>query len=106
MLRYFIIGLSFLFFNCENKTHQVDENTNLKINEIQYIGTHNSYKKAIPEQLLEQIKQENLEMANSLDYCHPTIWKQLDAGLRLLRSCGCDLLWQRCCASRGAHGNH
>ena len=84
MLRCFIIGLSFLFFNCENKTHQVDENTNLKINEIQYIGTHNSYKKAIPEELLEQIKQENLEMANSLDYSHPTIWKQLDAGLRLL----------------------
>tara|TARA_R110000737_G_scaffold351973_1_gene395981 strand:- start:6409 stop:7836 length:1428 start_codon:yes stop_codon:yes gene_type:complete len=84
MLRCFIIGLSFLFFNCENKTHQVDENTNLKINEIQYIGTHNSYKKAIPEELLEQIKQENLEMANSLDYSHPTIWMQLDAGLRLL----------------------
>jgi len=82
--RCFIIFLSIIFVNCENKKYQESEIKALKINQIQFIGSHNSYKRAIPEVLLKQIKKDSPELAESLDYSHPDIWTQLDAGLRLL----------------------
>ncbi|WP_339924395.1 Ca2+-dependent phosphoinositide-specific phospholipase C [uncultured Cyclobacterium sp.] len=83
-LRCFIIWLSVLFVGCDNTKQQEDKVKPLKINQIQLIGTHNSYKRAIPAVLLNQIKKESPEMAQSLDYSHPELWDQLGAGLRLL----------------------
>ncbi|SHN09840.1 Rhodanese-related sulfurtransferase [Cyclobacterium lianum] len=56
----------------------------LQINHIQLIGSHNSYKQAVPDKVMDQISKENPDLAAGLDYSHPRIWQQLDLGLRLL----------------------
>lgn len=54
----------------------------LKFNEIQFIGSHNSYKKAIDPQLLAQLNENNHALAMSLDYAHLPLSEQLDLGIR------------------------
>lgn len=56
----------------------------LKLNEIQIIGSHNSYKKAIDPKFWELIKLLNSDLANSLQYEHISIAEQLNLGLRNL----------------------
>jgi hypothetical protein len=56
----------------------------LRINQIQAIGTHNSYKQAMPKAELAIIRERNAAAAMSLDYGHRTIAEQLDAGARQL----------------------
>ena len=53
-------------------------------NELQFIGSHNSYKQAIDPALLRQIAASSSALAASLDYSHPPLNKQLDLGLRKL----------------------
>lgn len=58
---------------------------NLKINEIQVIGSHNSYKKAIlPEVYHYLSKKDSLHFLPRIQYEHIAIPKQLDLGLRNL----------------------
>ena len=54
----------------------------LRLNQIQAIGTHNSYKLQIDPPLMELIKQRNANTALTLDYFHRSIAEQLDAGAR------------------------
>ncbi len=54
------------------------------LNQIQAIGTHNSYKLAIPGPVMELIKSRNAEAALTLDYAHRPIAEQLDKGARQL----------------------
>ncbi len=54
----------------------------LRLNEIQFIGSHNSYKVAIDELAMAQIAQDNPGAAFSLDYAHVPIDRQLSLGLR------------------------
>lgn len=57
----------------------------LKINEIQVIGSHNSYKKAIlPEVYSYLSKKDSLNFLPRIQYEHVPIPKQLDLGLRNL----------------------
>ncbi len=56
----------------------------VKMNEIQVIGTHNSYKIAIEEPLWNYLFQRDSAVAKSLQYGHIAIEKQLDLGLRNL----------------------
>lgn len=56
----------------------------IRMNEVQVIGSHNSYKIAIEPALLAYIGEQNPDWANSLEYSHPTLTKQLDLGLRNL----------------------
>lgn len=55
-----------------------------KLNHIQVIGSHNSYKLAIAPPLLEVIRQDNPRLAQELDYSHISMTEQLDMGLRKL----------------------
>ncbi len=55
----------------------------LKLNEIQIIGSHNSYKEKIEPALLQILKSENPDV-EGLDYEHISIRKQLELGLRSL----------------------
>lgn len=55
---------------------------NLAMNDIQAVGSHNSYKLAIPEVELELIRQYREESAMSLDYSHLTLTNQLELGMR------------------------
>lgn len=54
----------------------------LAMNEIQAIGSHNSYKLAIPEPELELIRAYREQSAITLDYSHIPLTEQLELGLR------------------------
>ena len=53
----------------------------LKMNQTQVIGSHNSYKSGIEKPLMDLILTQNSE-AKGLDYAHIPITQQLDLGLR------------------------
>lgn len=57
-------------------------NDSLRINQIQAVGTHNSYKLQIPEPIMKLIAERNADAAVTLDYWHRPIAEQLDAGAR------------------------
>ena len=54
---------------------------NLSINQIQVIGSHNSYKEAIEQPLMDFMLKSNPKV-QELDYAHLPISEQLDMGLR------------------------
>lgn len=54
----------------------------LSMNDIQAIGSHNSYKLAIPAPEMALIASYNKDSADSLDYSHLRLTTQLDMGLR------------------------
>ncbi|GGD92854.1 hypothetical protein GCM10011412_33520 [Maribacter cobaltidurans] len=56
----------------------------LRLNEIQVIGSHNSYKIAIEKPLWNYLFQQDYMMARSLQYEHLTLTEQLELGLRNL----------------------
>lgn len=56
----------------------------LKINALQAIGTHNSYKLAISPAQMKLIRGADPKQADGLDYAHPPLTAQLDAGARQL----------------------
>jgi len=56
----------------------------LPMNALQAIGTHNSYKMAIAPNEMAAIRAVNPKEADGLDYSHPPLRQQLDAGARQL----------------------
>jgi calcium-dependent phosphoinositide phospholipase C len=58
--------------------------SNLKINQLQFVGSHNSYKKAMSANYAEDLRASNPQAAASLEYEHIPLADQLDLGLRKL----------------------
>jgi hypothetical protein len=56
----------------------------LRLNDIQIIGSHNSYHSGIAAHELEYLRKTNPQAAEALDYKHPALKVQLDAGVRQL----------------------
>ena len=56
----------------------------LRINEIQFVGSHNSYKQAMSALHMQALRARNPAAADSLDYQHLPIAQQLDLGMRVL----------------------
>lgn len=56
----------------------------LKINDLQAVGSHNSYKAAIPAAELAIIAAQSAAAAEGLDYAHVPLKQQLDLGMRQL----------------------
>lgn len=56
----------------------------LKLNDLLAVGTHNSYKQAIPAAEHALIQARDPEAALALDYAHKPLSAQLDAGARQL----------------------
>lgn len=54
----------------------------LRINELQYIGTHNSYHAGVGPSEAQVLKAMAPELFAALDYRHPTLTRQLDDGVR------------------------
>jgi len=54
------------------------------MNQIQLIGTHNSYHAGLAPGEMAVLRKQNPQAAASLDYKHPKIEAQLDAGVRQL----------------------
>lgn len=57
---------------------------NLKLNDLLVVGTHNSYKQAIPAGEYTVLAAANPELAPRLDYAHKSLQSELDAGARQL----------------------
>ena len=56
----------------------------LRINDMQVVGSHNSYKQHIDPVLWQVLLSDNPALARGLDYGHLPLTEQLDHGLRLL----------------------
>ena len=56
----------------------------LPMTALQAIGTHNSYKQAIAPAEMKLLRAASPRTADSLDYSHPSLTAQLDAGARQL----------------------
>ena len=67
-----------------NNTEKSNTTSSLKLNQIQVVGTHNSYKVAIDTALMDIIREKSPESARSLSYAHLPISDQLDKGARNL----------------------
>jgi membrane-associated phospholipid phosphatase len=57
---------------------------NLKLNDILTVGTHNSYKRAIPAPVMALVAQLSQSQAEALDYAHAPLAAQLEDGARQL----------------------
>lgn len=57
---------------------------NLRLNDLQAIGTHNSYKQAIHPNLMQRLSALDPARAATLDYAHEPLAAQLQAGVRQL----------------------
>ena len=58
--------------------------TDLRINHIQFVGSHNSYKQSMSGGYRALLGLIDEDVAKALDYQHPPLRDQLDAGLRKL----------------------
>ncbi len=54
----------------------------LRMNQIQIVGTHNSYHAGLAPAEMSMLRNHNPKTAESLAYKHPSIKAQLDAGVR------------------------
>lgn len=56
----------------------------LKLNDISVLGTHNSYKQAMPARTMRKLLRVAPDEAQGLDYAHRPLSEQLNAGVRQL----------------------
>lgn len=56
----------------------------LKLNQLQVIGSHNSYKTGLDEQIVNKLDNLESGFADKISYAHPSLSEQLDLGLRQL----------------------
>jgi Phosphoinositide phospholipase C, Ca2+-dependent len=63
---------------------QVWMDHNLHLNDIVTIGTHNSYKEAIPDKIMALIRMGARKAADGLDYSHIPLTDQLNDGARAI----------------------
>ncbi|SEM74308.1 Phosphoinositide phospholipase C, Ca2+-dependent [Sphingomonas gellani] len=54
------------------------------MNDVQVVGSHNSFKARIPTALMKRIRAMEPKLADGLDYYHLPLARQLDAGVRQL----------------------
>lgn len=54
------------------------------MNDIQVVGSHNSFKSRIPSAVMAKLRAANPKLADGLDYYHLPLSRQLDAGVRQL----------------------
>ncbi len=58
--------------------------TPIRLNQIQVIGSHNSYHAGLPPSAAALLRKSDPKTADHLDYSHPTLDVQLDRGIRQL----------------------
>ena len=56
----------------------------LRLDQIQVIGTHNSYHAGLTPAVAALLRQKNPKAFDELDYGHPSLTRQLDGGVRQL----------------------
>ena len=79
--------LAFMMNLFEPRTSHADEDLtrlpDIALSSIQMIGSHNSYKKAMPANLMALLEWVEPAVAQGLDYSHTPIEEQLALGLRV-----------------------
>jgi len=80
MLKHFRI-IAALFVCCGVNAQT---SNSLRVNDLQMIGTHNSYHAGIPTNLMKLLKRTDPGFASLQDYVHPSLERQLDEGVRQL----------------------
>ncbi|MBW8753983.1 MAG: phosphatidylinositol-specific phospholipase C1-like protein [Sphingomonadales bacterium] len=58
--------------------------SHLRLNDLLVVGSHNSYKARIPDNELAVIAKVSARVARNLDYAHPSLTTELNAGARQL----------------------
>ena len=58
------------------------QDDSIRINQIQIIGTHNSYHAGLGTSEMKLLQQRDMRSAAALDYSHPRLADQLSAGIR------------------------
>ncbi len=77
---FLFLGITlFIFQSCSTNTQK-----HIRLNDIQIIGTHNSYKQIIQPEILQLIAKNDSMAAKALEYQHKTLTQQLDSGARSL----------------------
>ncbi len=59
-------------------------NTPRRMNDIQVVGSHNSFKARIPAAVMARLRKTDPKLAEALDYYHLPLARQLDNGVRQL----------------------
>ena len=80
MIRPSVLGLCLL---CAAQ-YGIADSAPLKINQIQFVGSHNSYKQAMSPLIFKALHLLDAKTAESLEYWHVPLAEQLDLGLRKL----------------------
>ena len=80
-IKFFAIPL--LILSTQIALSEVTE-AGISINQIQFVGSHNSYKRAMPDSFIKQLMKVNPNLMQSLDYEHIPLGDQLDLGIRKL----------------------
>ena len=86
LYRYFILCalIDFSIINIASAQSEVNQFSGLQLNQIQIIGSHNSYKPGIEKPLWQMIYKQDSSGAESLQYGHIKLVNQLNMGLRNL----------------------
>ncbi len=86
LYRYFILCefIGFSSINIATAQKEVNKFSELNLNQLQIIGSHNSYKPGIEKPLWEMIYKRDSSGAKSLQYGHIKLVDQLNMGLRNL----------------------
>ena len=85
LLRIFLIvfSLTCLTVACV-RSIKTSNQSDLSLNHIQVLGSHNSYKKPLTPAAKAFLEERDPSRAFAYDYSHPSIEEQLDSGLRHL----------------------
>jgi hypothetical protein len=73
VLLLLLIAMCFCASGCSTSSAR----SSIRLNQIQVIGTHNSYHLRAHESLRTLLASRNPEAAKELDYSHPSLWDQL-----------------------------
>jgi hypothetical protein len=69
---------------CRDDSAADDPDDVVRMNHIQVVGTHNSYHRRLPQAAFDALQAFSAPVAASVDYDHPPLDEQLDAGIRQL----------------------
>lgn len=77
-MKIFSVVLCIFFSACRHSDADLDA---LKLNEIQVIGSHNSYKQSIDPSLFSYLSKQDSASMSTLNYSHIPLTQQLEQGL-------------------------
>ncbi len=79
-----LITLSAAFFAtvCSGHAYAQSAEDTVRVNQIQIIGTHNSYHAGLAPGVAKLLQQKNPKAFAALNYTHPSLTAQLDSGVR------------------------